>query len=727
MKTRSEAEGGEAGEPGSGYQEIPDHLLAEFELSVRENLDDLDAALEQLARTPGAADPVNEIFRLIHTVKGAAGYLDIGPMSDLARAFENALEPLRKGRVSVAGAGLLDLFFKAADGLRGALDQLRDGALPDGFPALLEELGRQAEESDTEAMAAPAPASKVLAHDPMGVFLESAGQYLANLDVCLERLAVPDADEKGFLPSLVRSLNSLKASAAYMGLETVRDRVQSMQEILSGFTGDSPDREESHSRLTQIMADLRLDLQAESDPDPKATDGSPQSPETLRREAQATASFAESPRVRNPAAGREEAGAHATLRIESSTLDTFMNLVGELIVIRNSLVHLQGKVEASPSLDASLKRDLSNSCQGMRRVSESMHRAVMEMRMVPVRTLFRKFPRVVREVARKNGKSIQVELVGEDTEIDKAMAEAVSDPLLHLVRNAADHGIESAATRAAAGKQACGTIMLKAEHIGNQLVIEVCDDGAGIDRAKVLAKAVRKGMLSEAAAAMLSDEAVLQLLFEPGFSTSDTVTDISGRGVGLDVVRSGIQAVKGEVSIDSVAGEGTTLRITVPLTIAMLKAMVVRVGEAMFAIPAESIREIVRVRAERIKSMLGSEAVEFRGNVIPVVDLGRLFGMEMEPGRCAEDLPLLVLKAGETQMGFRVDALCGQEEIVVKPLGAFLSGVPGMAGASVLGDGRTILILDVAQLLAMAVGMGNASARAETRIRAEGNRSVDGQ
>lgn len=717
MKTGSKDKAGGVDEPGSGYQEIPDHLLAEFESSVRENLDDLDSALEQLARTPGEADPVNETFRLIHTVKGAAGYLDIGPMSDLARAFEDALEPLRKGRISVAGSGLLDLFFKAADALRSLLDRLRDGSLPDGFPALLEELGRQAEESDGEAFAVPV--SKVRPHDPMGVFLESAGQYLANLDICLAGLAVPDCEEKTFLPSLIRSLNSLKASAAYMGFGKVGDRVQSMHEILSRFNGDSAAREESHSLLTQEMASLRLDLQAESDRGPEA-------PDMLRRKASATVPVAESTRARNPAVGRQEAAVHATLRIESSTLDTFMNLVGELIIIRNSLVHLQGKVEAGSSLEDSLKRELSNSCQGMRRVSESMHRAVMEMRMVPVRTLFRKFPRVVREIARKNGKSIRVELIGEDTEIDKAMAEAVSDPLLHLVRNAADHGIESAGTRSSAGKQECGTILLKAEHIGNRLVIEVCDDGAGIDRPKVLAKAVRKGMLSEAAAAMLSDEAILGLLFEPGFSTSDTITDISGRGVGLDVVQSGIQAVKGDVSIDSVAGEGTTLRIMVPLTIAMLKAMVVRVGEAMFAIPAASIREIVRVRAERIKSLLGSEAVEFRGGVIPVVDLGRLLGMEMEAGRSAE-LPLLVLKAGETQMGFRVDALCGQEEIVVKPLGAFLSGMPGMAGASVLGDGRTILILDVAQLLDMAVGSGKPRSRMETRIGSEGIRVVDGQ
>ncbi len=405
--------------------------------------------------------------------------------------------------------------------------------------------------------------------------------------------------------------------------------------------------------------------------------------------------IAPSPARSAEAASEERHTADPRIRVDVSLLDRLMNLVGELVLARNQLLQHAGKSESAGLIATSQRLNL---------ITTELQEGVMKTRMQPIDHLWSRYPRVVRDLALACGKQVKLDTDGESTELDKSIIEAIADPLAHLVRNGVDHGIETPEERQAAGKPAVGTLRMRAFHEGGRVNIEISDDGAGIDVERVKAKAVERGLIStEKARAMLAHDAYL-LLFMPGFSTARAITNISGRGVGLDVVRTNVERIGGTVDIDSRLGRGTTFRIRIPLTLAIIPALVVSARGERFAIPQVNLIELVRVEADKAKTAIerihGVPVFRLRGNLLSLVDLGDL--LELEPDATPRDVNLVVLQADDLQFGLLVDTIHDTEEIVVKPLGRELKGLDVYAGATIMGDGRVALILDVTGLAARA-------------------------
>jgi two-component system chemotaxis sensor kinase CheA len=398
-----------------------------------------------------------------------------------------------------------------------------------------------------------------------------------------------------------------------------------------------------------------------------------------------------------------------TLRVDQARIDTLMNLIGELIVAKNSLSYLARKAEAGASA-RELARDIKDQQAVVNRLAEDMQSAVMAIRMLPVSHVFQRFPRLVRDLSRQLGKQVELELTGEETEADKNMIEALGDPLMHMVRNSLDHGLETVQERLAAGKPACGVIRLAAEQANESIIVSIRDDGRGIDPQLVRRKAVERGMLDEAAAAAMADQDVLRLVFAPGFSTAEQVSQLSGRGVGMDVVRSTVEKVGGRVELDSHVGVGTTVRVTLPLSVAVTRILTIACAGHLFGIPMSAVVESVRVPPASVRRVRDREAFVLRDRIVPLLRLAQLLdlptptaadpeGAAPEGGADDADMPVLVLRAGHATAGLVIDAFRERMEALVRPLEGVLAGLPQFVGTTLLGDGRVLLILDVGALI----------------------------
>jgi two-component system chemotaxis sensor kinase CheA len=389
-----------------------------------------------------------------------------------------------------------------------------------------------------------------------------------------------------------------------------------------------------------------------------------------------------------------------TMRVDVGKLDELVNLVGELVLERNRLVRLSHDLSAGVLDRSAFDMVLAQSTARLSFVTEELQIASLKTRMVPIESVFRKFPRLVRDVARSVNKQVQLVLEGQDTEIDKTMVELIADPLVHLVRNALDHGIELPEIREQAGKPRAGTIRLEASQEGDQIVIRVSDDGAGIDPDRILAKALEKGLVSADRARALTKREILDFIFLPGFTTAQRVNNLSGRGVGMDVVRANLQKLNGVVGLESEAGQGTAFRLRVPLTLAILPVLLVEVREEIYALPLRSVLETVRIRPSEIHCVEGCEVLQLRGETFALLRLAEIFGLPNAHRECAQKV--VILGIGRRRIALLVDQLIGQESTVIKPLGACLHGSAQLAGATISGDGRVRLVLDPAGLLAAA-------------------------
>jgi two-component system chemotaxis sensor kinase CheA len=378
-----------------------------------------------------------------------------------------------------------------------------------------------------------------------------------------------------------------------------------------------------------------------------------------------------------------------------------MNLIGELIINRNRFSLLTKELEAGKDI-ADVVQSLSETTDSMARISDDLQDTIMQVRMVPMRTVFSRFPRLVRDLSRKSGKSIELITEGEDTELDKSVIEAIGDPLVHLIRNAVDHGQEHPEERQKAGKPKTGHVWLKAFHEGNSVVIVIADDGKGIDPEKVKQKAVAKGIISEEEAAKLEDKEAIELIFAPGFSTSEAVTDVSGRGVGMDVVKNNIKNLNGSVSVQSEVGRGTTFSLSLPLTLAIIEALLIKVGHNTFAIPLDAVSETTKIPASQVKEVNKRWATTLRGEVLGIEDLARVLGLESGNGS-KEVYPLVVVSVNDRRVGLIVDSLLHRQEIVIKSMGEYLGEVHGLSGATIMGDGSVILILDPSEIMSMTI------------------------
>ncbi|MEO0531205.1 MAG: chemotaxis protein CheW [Planctomycetota bacterium] len=614
-------------------------LLADFVVEANEHLADIEnqfLAIEEAAPAVDG-DLVNEVFRAIHSIKGAAGFLGLTTVNDLSHNLENILNMMRNEELAPTSA-IVDDMLKGADALKGLIEDVEnsnDADVAEHITALERIAAAAMAEGDTPAEPpAEAPAEPVAE------------------EAQAEEAAAPEPD---FDPNHIPTDEELEAA---------------------------------------INAKLAEKKAAKAAAETAAAEPPAQGPEAKPAPKPAPQAKTEEKKETSKAAPPE-----AQIRVAVGVLDSLMNLAGELVLSRNQLLQAVSTEEKTGLEAISARLD---------QVTSELQEAIMQTRMQQIGTVFGRFPRVVRDLSSKLGKECDLIVEGKDVEVDKTIVEAIGDPLTHLVRNSCDHGVEDPATRVAAGKPAKGTIHLKACYQAGKVRIEIKDDGGGIDPEKLKAKAVSKGIISQEQADDMSDRDAIRLIFAPGFSTAAEVTDVSGRGVGMDVVRTNIAKLGGTVDVESELGQGTNIIVTLPLTLAIIPSLIVQVGGDRFAIPQVNIAELVRVRETERESKLGrvknAEVLRLRGQLLPLVRLQETLGCrEAEgpiQGNATGATNIIVVDTGQTRFGLVVDALHDSEEIVVKPLGRHHKECRQLAGATILGDGHVALILDIAGLAA---------------------------
>lgn len=715
-----------------------EEILQDFLVEAGEILELLSEQLVDLENRPDDQDLLNSIFRGFHTVKGGAGFLQLTPLVDCCHVAENVFDILRNGQRTVT-AELMDVVLTALDTVNEMFESVRGGEMPGpADPQLIADLTKFSKpESEDEAAApaaeAPAPAAAPPA-EPAAPAADgdiSDDEFEGLMDALDEPAAgAPAADASG---DDLFDATPEPAAAASDSDEISEDEFDALLDQLHG-SGNGPgtggeaaaepaaeapapeappaaaggEENISESEFEELLDKLHgkgkgpTDTDAAAAPASEPAPAAPEpaaAPEPVAAKAPEPAAKAPAPAAKAPAAGggakkTEAPAAEATVRVDTKRLDDIMNMVGELVLVRNRLVRLGLK-----STDESMAKAVAN----LDVVTGDLQTSVMKTRMQPIKKVFGRFPRVVRDLARNLKKEVSLELKGEETDLDKNLVEALADPLVHLVRNAVDHGIEMPDERADSGKPRNGTVILSAEQEGDHILLSIQDDGKGMDPKKLQQIAVDKGVMDQDAAERLSDNESFNLIFAPGFSTKTEISDISGRGVGMDVVKTKITQLNGTINIDSVMGKGSKIMIKVPLTLAIMPTLMVMLEEQAFAFPLVSVNEIFHLDLTKTNVVDGQEVVVVREKAIPLFYLKRWL-VDGEKGNPAEqeretEGHVVVVSVGTQRVGFVVDQLIGQEEVVIKPLGKMLQGTPGMAGATITGDGRIALILDVPSML----------------------------
>ncbi|MFZ5444024.1 MAG: chemotaxis protein CheA [Myxococcota bacterium] len=617
-----------------------------------EHVRTLEAKLLELETNPDDPELHNALFRAAHSIKGASAILGFEVITRLTHAMENVLEAVRGGQVRADGA-LGSLLLEATDLLSGCVELTRtQSACPDVAP-MVAKLERVSGGAPTQASAA-APAAKSAVPARWEIVFRPSPRVFANgLDpaFALQDLAALGRVEVEALLDQVPALPELDPESCFVGWRVFVETAASKKELEDVFLFMDDARE------------LRISRADASAPPPTAV----------------AAGEAKAPALRKQADG-------ATLRVATEKVDALINLVGELVIsqamISRSLSHYT---------PAELPR-LREAAEQLERHTRDLQERVMNIRMVPIGTIFNRFRRLVRDLSESLGKTIELDVSGEETELDKSMVELIADPLMHLVRNAADHGLEAADARERAGKPRAGRISLGARHQGGNVIIEISDDGAGLDEARILARAVERGLVSPEA--KLLPEEIHELIFAPGFSTATQVTDLSGRGVGMDVVKRAVSALNGDVSISTTRGRGTRFRLTLPLTLAILDGMALRVGEATWVIPLSQVIETIPLKKTPVTKLPGrGEVIQVRGNTLALLRAAELLGVPPDPDN---KRPLAVVcEAGETRFALAVDELLGKSQFVIKSLEPNFKKLDGLLGATILGDGAVSFILDL--------------------------------
>lgn len=646
----------------------------------KEHLQSINERLLELEKTPEDMSVVNDIFRSAHTLKGMSATMGFEDLANLTHQMENVLDGIRNRRLSVTPE-LLDVIFEAVDHLEAMISSIAAGG--DGTRDV-----RRTVEQLKRIEQGEMPNKQAAREEPP---LEHAyGEF--------EYHVLEQAKEQGFsvyeIRVRLRDDCLLKAARVYMVFEQlneVGEIVKAMppiemleeeqfdREFLVTVVSKAP-ADELQKRLMGIseIDDVKVSMLSSDEPSAESEKAAaPQQPAAMEQAA-AVQAEAEAPEKQTAKQATK------TIRVNIERLDMLMNLFEELVVDRGRLEQISRELNHA---------ELTETVERMSRISSDLQTIILNMRMVPVETVFNRFPRMVRQLARELGKKVRLDVIGAETELDRTVIDEIGDPLVHLIRNALDHGIEAPDVRAARGKPEEGTVQLRAYHSGNHVFIEIEDDGAGISREKVLQKAINRGIVSPEAAEHLTDEQVYELIFAPGFSTADHISDISGRGVGLDVVKSTIESLGGTVAVDSRPGQGSLFSIQLPLTLSIISVLLVQIAEETYAIPLSSIIETALVKKEEIFSAHNQPVIDFRGKIVPLVRLKDVFAV---PG-AADDgdaVAVVIVRKGEKLAALAVDSFIGQQEVVLKSLGNYLSSVFAISGATILGDGRVALIID---------------------------------
>ncbi len=641
------------------FQEIlQDFLVESFEL-----VEKLDEDLVELENTPEDLELLNGIFRVAHTVKGASSFLNFDVLTHLTHHMEDVLNKARHGDLIIT-PDIMDVVLESIDLMKALLNTIRDTSADAGI----------------DVSACVARLDKVSGGDGEVAVVESAPVE----EVAVEPVAEVEEEEPDY-----DSMDPDEIEAEIERLLNERqdqDKARRAEKIAAGES--VPEAPPS-----PIEEEVPAAPEAATPPPPPPPPPPPVVPVAKKEDA---------PKAAAPAK-RAPAQVEQTIRVDVKRLDHLMNLIGELVLAKNRLIKINDDVEERYEGEEFLE-ELNQVVSIVSLVTTDLQIAVMKTRMLPIGKVFNKFPRMIRDLTRELNKKIELEISGEETELDKSIVEEIGDPLVHIIRNSCDHGVEMPDVRLAAGKSETGTIKLKAYNEGNAIVIQIDDDGKGLDITMLKNKSLEKGLITEKEVDSMSDKEAFALIFKPGFSTAAQVTNVSGRGVGMDVVKTNIEKLNGIIDIDSELGVGTSIKLKIPLTLAIIQALLVGVQEEYYAIPLASVLETVRISQDEIYTVESRSVMRLRDEVLSLVHIGDIFEVDRILD-AAEHAYVVVLGLGAQKLGLIVDSLVGQEEIVIKSLGDYLKGIEGVAGATIRGDGGVTLIVDVVALMQMAKGV----------------------
>ncbi|WIM37799.1 chemotaxis protein CheA [Paenibacillus sp. PK4536] len=677
-----------------------------------DHLQSLNEKMLELESSPADLGIVQVIFRSAHTLKGMAATMGFEDLAALTHQMENVLDLVRNEKLAMQEF-IFDTLFKSLDALESMVQDITQGGEGKADVTAIVESLQAIVRGDMAPAVSKAVSATPTSSTPAEIVQESKGIQLDEFQQSVIEQSMSEGHQALYLEVFIREDCQLKAVRAYM----VFDMLERFGEVIKSepstqdIEQDKFDRSFSLYYITQKdEAELktmilgvseienvtmtRLDAESLREMSATAAKSSPISSEILPVE---TASVASAPVVEEakvaaapPAAPKAAAKAAVaapsrTIRVDIDRLDVLMNLFSELLIDRVRLEQLASEVKVPALTDA---------VEHMGRVSSDLQNIVLKLRMVPVDTVFNRFPRMVRDLAKSLDKKLDLIITGAETELDRTVIDEIGDPLVHLLRNSVDHGVEPIADRIAAGKDETGVVKLSAFHSGNHVFIEIEDDGRGIYRDKILQSAIKKGVVTQEQSVTMKDEEVYQLLFAPGFSTAEVISDISGRGVGLDVVKSKISSLGGHVTVYSTPGKGTKFSVQLPLTLSIISAMLIRVGSEKYAIPLTSIVETGIIKSKQVRDLHGSQLIPYRETHIPLLSLSRVFEVPDFDEREEEETEIVVIRKGDKLAALAVENFIGQNEIVLKSLGKYLPDIQGVSGATILGDGQVALIID---------------------------------
>jgi len=721
----------------------------DFVTEAQDHFENLEKHFLELEENPEDLDVLNTIFRSVHTIKGASGFLGLKVIGELSHKGENILDDLRKGKMKVTPE-VIDVLLDTFDLLKVLVDNVKlkiEGENPED-PDISEALAQlQAlKEGQLGASEGESAQSKEVKDDKpsanVTVDLSESLKKATSEDEIKDIVEIIKSGKKVY--EIVANIDNnvfqtdfdplnifkiLELAGDLIKTHTIIDDVPSDLEDFDAKTfyfkfvcllSTSDEKDQVAGLLSTMdlakfeIRELKLVETASSESEEKVEDTKKESAKEVAKSEQPKAATPAKPVKKSTKSGfkKPDTSLGETIRVSQKKLDTFMNLVGELTISKTMVMHISETIANMSTGEIHAQaQELVTAAAVLDRVSREIQQSVLEIRMVQIKTVFSKFPRMLRDLAKKSGKEIQLKIHGEDTEIDKSIIEEIGDPLIHLIRNSADHGIEMPEEREKAGKPRVGTVTLRAMHEGNNVVVEIEDDGKGIDAEIIKAKALEKGLITEEKAESMTESEIIDLIFAAGFSTAAKVTDISGRGVGMDVVRSNIRKLNGSVSVKTEKGKGSVFTIKLPLTLAIIDALMIQTGGQVFAMPGVSVEETLNVPLDDISFIGGRKTINLRGRVLNIVTLNKLLKLESDDkediskmiAKGRNTYPVVVVHAAGKHLGVIVDKFLRRQEIVIKPLAPYLASLPGLSGATIMGDGKVVLILDPLELVHLAV------------------------
>ena len=662
-------------------------ILEDFLIEAFKMIEQLDQDLIELEHNPNDLDLLNRIFRVAHTIKGSSSFLNFDVLTSLTHNMEDVLNKARRGELQIT-PDVMDVVLESIDMMKGLLNAIRDTGSDKTDIDITDVVKRLQGVSQGQAPSESVPAESTQTQAQESAKAPETPQTQAESKPTESKSAESAPTQKPADDNIDYSKFTP---------EEVEQEIQRLLKIRQ--------EEDRARRAAKKQGEAQSTAQQAQSAQPAPA---PQTQSTPTPKPQAPAPKPAPATAKKPMGAKKDEGAVATaveqtVRVDVKRLDHLMRLIGELVLGKNRLINIYDEVEERYDGEQFLE-ELNQVVSGVSLVTTDLQLAVMKTRMLPVSKVFNKFPRMVRDLSREMGKSIELVITGEETELDKSIVEEIGDPLVHMIRNSCDHGVESKEERVAAGKSETGKVELKAYNEGNHIVIEITDDGKGLDADVLKQKALEKGIINEREADMMSDKEAYSLIFKAGFSTAKVVTNVSGRGVGMDVVKTNIEKLNGIIDVESELGKGTIFKLKIPLTLAIIQALIVGVQEEYYAIPLSSVVETVRINQDEVYMVDGRSVLRLRDEILTLVRLSDIFKVSTVMKNSSE-FYVVVIGLAENKIGVIVDYLVGQEEVVIKSLGYYLKGTEGIAGATVRGDGKITLIVDVGGMMHMAKGV----------------------